>query len=503
MNTYQEILMTDLRSLIAELGTDGGQMSPSIYDTAQVLRFAPPPEGIHPALDWLKSQQQADGGWGEMGISLPRHIPTLAAILALQIYAKDWETREMIQDGLFFLQQNAHEWQPPLPEELPVGAELIIPTLLCEAGILGLDIDPLPYRALIELGKKKRAVINKIQPKAGTAPVFSWEAWGMQPDLDVIDGTGGVGHNPAATAYWIHLATDQEHLKDKVEAAYEYLEKSSASTGLDIPGVMPTAWPITRFEQAFVLHTLQMAGLLDEPILDDVLSTKINTLALSLQPLGLGFSDYFAPDGDDTLAAVAVLKGSGYAVPEKPMRFFQNGTHFVAYQGEMQPAPSVTARGLHALSMWNETMPTAEEFIIERQQRDGRWLGDKWNSSWYYTTYLSLFALSQHNGNGRYRYQNVGNTICKSQNHDGGWSTDGFSNFTETAYAMLALNMVNDSKFDNCMKGGYRWMLENYSPFAKKDILCWLNKQSYRADRIDRAFELSAMLTAGKRFSPT
>lgn len=501
MNTHQEILITDLRSLIAELGTNGGQMSASVYDTAQVLRYAPSSAGTQPALDWLKSQQQADGGWGEMGISLPRHIPTLAAILALQTTAQDWETREMIQDGLFFLQQNAHEWQPPLPEELPVGAELIIPMLLCEAEGLGLAIDMRPYHALVELGKRKRSVINKIQPKAGTAPVFSWEAWGAQPDPDVIDGTGGVGHNPAATAYWIHLAKGHEQLADKIIAARQYLEQASASTGLDIPGVMPTAWPITRFEQAFALHTLQMAGLLKEPALDDVISTKINTLALSLQPLGLGFSDHFAPDGDDTLAAVAVLKGSGYQVPEKPLRFFQNGTHFVAYQGEMQPAASVTARGLHALSMWNETMPTAEAFIMERQQHDGRWLGDKWNSSWFYTTYLSLFALSQHNGNGRSRYQTAGNIICKSQNHDGGWSSDGFSNFTETSYAMLALSLINDPQYHNCMNTGYRWMLENYSPFAKKNILCWLNKQSYRADRIDRAFELSAMIMASKQFN--
>ena len=499
MNTQQEILITDLRALVADLGKGGGQMSASVYDTAQVLRYAPP-EDKQPALDWLKSQQQVDGGWGEIGVSLPRHIPTLAAILTLHTYAQDWETRERIQDGLFFLQQNAHEWQPPLPEELPVGAELIIPQLLCEANDAGLEIDPIPYRALIELGKTKRTFIKRMQPKAGTAPVFSWEAWGTYPDVAVIDGTGGVGHNPAATAYWLHLAKDKKDLEKQFAAAQQYLHKASASTGVRIPGVMPTAWPITRFEQAFALHTLQMAGLLDEPMLKDIISTKIDALALSLQPLGLGFSDYFAPDGDDTLAAIAVLKGCGYQVPDKPMRFFQNGTHFVAYKGEMQPAPSVTARGLHALALWDESMPTAADFIIERQQSDGRWLGDKWNSSWFYTTYLSLFALTQHNGNGRSHYQAAGNTICRSQNHDGGWSTDGFSNFTETAYAMLALGLINDPNYDNCMRVGYQWMLENYSPFAKQNILCWLNKQSYRADRIDRAFELSAMLTASKRF---
>ena len=500
MNTQQEVLIADLRSLVANLGKDGGQMSASVYDTAQALRYAPP-EKPQPALDWLKSQQQDDGGWGEYGVSLPRHIPTLAAILALDAYAQDFDTRERIQEGLFFLQQNAFEWQPPLPEEMPVGAELIIPTLLCEAEGHNLDIDIMPYRALIELGQKKRAVIKRIQPQAGTAHVFSWEAWGTFGGPDIIDGTGGVGHNPAATAYWIHLAEGNPELKNKIAGARQYLEKASASTGIGIPGVLPTAWPITRFEQAFALHTLQMAGLLDEPALKDALSNQIQTLLHSLQPLGLGFSDHFAPDGDDTLAAIAILKGTGHEVPEAPMRFFQNGTHFVAYQGEMQPSASVTARGLHALSMWNETMPTAEAFIIERQQKDGRWLGDKWNTSWFYTTYLSLFALSQQNGNGRSHYQVAGNTIRKHQNYDGGWSTSGFSNLTETAYAMLTLELIDDPAYQNVLEAGYQWMLNNYSPFSRKTTACWLNKQSYRADRIDRSFELSAMYRASKRFS--
>lgn len=500
MNTHQEVLIADLRSLIANLGKDGGQMSASVYDTAQVLRYAPPKDP-QPALAWLKSQQQDDGGWGELSSSLPRHIPTLAAILALHAHSQDREMHERMQDGLFFLQQNAYDWLPPLPEEMPVGAELILPMLLCEAEGQGLEIDRAPYLALLELGKAKRAVINRIQPKAGTAPVFSWEAWGTNPDPQVIDGTGGVGHNPAATAYWIYLAEGEEPLQNKITAAKQYLEKASGSTGLDIPGVMPTAWPITRFEQAFALHTLQMAGLLDEPALQDSISTQIQSLALSLQPLGLGFSDYFAPDGDDTLAAIAILKGTGHDVPEAPLRFFQNGTHFVAYQGEMQPAASVTARGLHALSMSNETMPTAENFIVERQQKDGRWLGDKWNSSWFYTTYLSLFALSQHNGNGRYHYLSVGNALRKHQNHDGGWSTSGLSNFTETAYAMLTLELIDDPRYQNILQAGFHWMLDNYSPFAKKTTSCWLNKQSYRADRIDRSFELSAIYRATKRFS--
>ncbi|MBD2248543.1 hypothetical protein [Nostoc sp. FACHB-888] len=62
-------LFTELRSLIADLGKNGGLISPSVYDTAQVLRFYPPATGVEPALEWLLTQQQADGGWGNPRIS--------------------------------------------------------------------------------------------------------------------------------------------------------------------------------------------------------------------------------------------------------------------------------------------------------------------------------------------------------------------------------------------------------------------------------------------------
>lgn len=45
MDRITDILLTDLRHLIADLGKGGGMISPSIYDTAQVLRMAPPGRG--------------------------------------------------------------------------------------------------------------------------------------------------------------------------------------------------------------------------------------------------------------------------------------------------------------------------------------------------------------------------------------------------------------------------------------------------------------------------
>lgn len=497
MNTQQEILITDLRSLIAELGKGGGQISASVYDTAQALRYAPPDAGVEPALAWLKSQQQMDGGWGNMAAPLSRDVPTLAAILTLHTFGQDFETKEAVQTGMDFLWQSSYQWQPPLPEDLPVGVELILPQLLCEARDAGLNIDYQPYEALIKLGARKREIIRRIQPKAGTAPVFSWEAWGTEPETAVIDHTGGVGHSPAATAYWLKLAADREELSAERRRACEYLKKAAASTGLDIPGIVPTAWPIDRFEQVYVLHTLQMAGLLDYAPLREAVQVQTVSLANNLQPHGLGFSDYFEADGDDTLAAVAVLTEKGYEVDPGLVRRYQNSNHFLTYPFELQPSASVTARGLHVLNLWQDnSMPSAEAFLMARRTTEGYWSGDKWNTSWFYMTYLSSFVLSlSKTGTVNGELKEAANAILRHQNPDGGWSTIGLSNFPETAYSLLTLQLFPGEKYKTAVYTGYRWMLENYSPFATINVNCWLNKQDYRPNRVDRGFELAAMLS--------
>src|SRR5690606_41668810 len=58
-------------------------LSPSVYDTAQALRFCPPTQGAERTVAWLLEQQHNDGGWGNPAAPRTRDLPTLAAILAL------------------------------------------------------------------------------------------------------------------------------------------------------------------------------------------------------------------------------------------------------------------------------------------------------------------------------------------------------------------------------------------------------------------------------------
>ncbi|NNJ12663.1 hypothetical protein EKD04_020265 [Chloroflexales bacterium ZM16-3] len=496
MHALTEIILTDLRYLIADLGAAGGIMSPSIYDTAQVIRLAPPKEGIWPAVDWLLEQQHADGGWGDPAVPRARDLPTLATLLALRSSDSRQRTRDAIREGELFLRRQAIFWTGGIPDDLTAGAELLLPTLFEEAVKIGMKIDTVPYHDLIALGNRRRALIARYRPSIGTTPLHSWEAWGDQPDLDLVDPYGSIGHSPAATARWIHDSQGNPENDPARTAATSYLEQAAAASGVNIPGVVPTCWPIPRFEQAFGIHGVYLAGLIDHPGLAEVVQPQISDLARSITPAGIGLSDTFAPDGDDTAATIAVLHATGRPVDIQVLQQFANKDHFCAWHGELQPSLSVTAHAIHTLRLLGHDTTPYEHYIITRQCSDGRWPGDKWNGSWLYTTWRCVIAL--HAAGHTTPIRRAVSALLTYQHADGGWGST-TSNPEETAYATLMLrsliqaNIVQDDVRQSLQRGD-RWLQQQYRPFVPSTVACWLGKEPYRPQRVSRVIELTALL---------
>ncbi|EYF08696.1 hypothetical protein [Chondromyces apiculatus] len=497
MDHLLDSLTAELRCTIRDLRRGGGMMGPSIYDTAQVARLAPPPEGARPALTWLVAQQQPDGGWGDPLHGHARDVPTLAALLALGT-SPEAEHRAALRHGVAFLHAHARLWEGPQPEDMPTGVELLVPCLLDEARRMGIEVPHTSYATLIAMGRRRHAAIVARPLRAGTPICASWEALGLPPTTAVLDATGGVGHSPAATAAWLHATEGRDDLAAERANARGFLEQASASTGTGVPGVYPNNWPIDRFEQAFGLYALLLADLLRAAPLADVVSAQLSDLRGALGPSGLGFSDVFAPDGDDTACALALLHAGGLAADASVLSRFASGDHYCAWPGELQSAVSVTAHAAHALALLGTPDARAEAHVAAEQHPDGRWTGDKWNGSWLYTTAQALVALPGP-AHARVRSKAV-SLFLSEQRRDGGWGTYA-SSAEETAYGVLALRTLPPEEqgaeaVQRALAGAQRFLLDDYRPFTPSTQRIWLAKELYRPLRIARLFELAATYPA-------
>lgn len=499
-STLFDAILAEVRTLITTLDSDGGLITPSLYETAQVVRYFPPTRKAdeRDMVDWLLCQQQADGGWGDPAAPLYRTAPTVAAVLALHERGqRDQRYQAAIAAGIDAFCHQLTYWQPPLPNDIPVAAELIIPRLLDDAIRAGLPLPTTGLVALRQLGERRRQLISRMPCKAATPPVHAWETWGHRPDRSVIDDSGGVGHSPAATAWWLHMARQRHHLTPLRRHAVAYLAAASKATRCAWPGVVPSPWPLHRFELVFVLHTLRVAGLLQDPRLADVVQPHIQRLAATMDEHGVGFSEFFMPDGDDTAAAVSILATMGHSEFAVALRPFQHADHFRAFPFEMHHAPTVTARGASALAQcgfdnrpWLRTLATC-------QLPDGRWTGDKWNRSWLYATAVVLDAFTETDDPTPARAALC--AILAHQHTDGSWGSTAASSLQETAYAVLALNTLRQIGVwhvgaESSWRRAGSFLLANIKRRNHLPEPLWIDKELYTPVRVDCAFLLSALL---------
>ncbi len=495
----REMQLAELHSLVADLGKDGGVISPSIYDTAQVIRLYPPKEGVEPALQWLLDQQRADGGWGEPEAPYARDVPTLAAILALYTYPHYSQNRTALDAGLAFLEQQAPQWVEMPIDALPIATEMILPYLVEEANQLGLCINRKPYAILYQLRDRKCRYISAKPLQPSSPPTYSWEALGRNAYSITPDHSGGIGHSPAATAAWLRQAEQHADLSDTCSTARHYLEKAAAATGAGIPGVVPNVWPITGFELSYGLHTLLVTTLLLQPWLGNTIEVQVGRLSHIMQKGGgISFGEDFTPDVDDTGVAMATLRATAYPIDPTVILQFKHNDHFCTFHQELNPSILANAHAVYGLAQAEARCPGAEAFLLQRQCADGRWLSDKWHSSWIYTTVEAVLALLQ------FTYSTaVGRAVdalLAAQKNDGGWGSYTRSTGVETSYVITALMLLarQGSLHEhgrNGLRRGGQWLNEYCHVNRVPHERLWLGKELYTPYRVDRLYEISALLS--------
>ena len=488
-----------LAQVIGTLGQDGGLISPSVYDTAQLLRFQPPQEGVTPAITWLKAQQSADGGWGDPAVPLARDIPTLAAILALQQYSAEHNAYPHIAHGLAFLRNNAAEWLRAHIDLLPIAAEMILPRLLADAAAVGLVIDTAPYAELYALAAKKRAALTRVDITAGSAPTYSWEALDRPFDPSLIDGQGSIGHSPAATAYWLHQAANADACASStaVARARTYLAQAAASTQTGIPGVVPTVWPLESFDYLYALYACVQNGLHRDPAIAPLLGPAVAIIHELLNTHGgLGFSPDFIVDVDCTGVGVVGLAEFGHTSDPGVIMAFHRNDHFFTYAYELNPSTFSNAHAMFALNQLGIARPDTVDFVVQSELPEGGWRPDKWHSSWIYTSMEVCYALR---GPAFAPYfRRLVSRLLAAQHEDGAWYRGGIANLLDTSYAVMTLRLAAaDEVLDPAARARLQcaesWLLRHAQASMLDDEYLWMGKELYSPRRVDQAYVLSTL----------
>ncbi|WP_257445872.1 prenyltransferase/squalene oxidase repeat-containing protein [Archangium lipolyticum] len=357
--------------------------------------------------------------------------------------------------------------------------------------------------------------------------------------MDVMDGSGGIGHSPVATAVWLRALRelknrkllwrllDKQRFQRLEQSATDFLERSSKATLTSIPGAVPTVWPINRFEQTWALFGLYVMGLLKEGPVMEAARPQLDELRQVLNKnKGLGMSDHFVCDGDITATTVSLMVDTGRSHPLDRVILdrFMRGQHFITYDYELQPSVTTTAHATLAFALVGRDTSHLVGLLLGWQDPEGYWRGDKWHKSWLYTTAQVMIALAWAEkkrllrADGQDALRRGLKALLDAQHPGGGWGFTRVSTLAETAYAVQALYALKDLPlFDTvketvgkediktALRRAARWMTaqeaheadlrrasgEKYSIHKEK---YWIGKELYCPYRVDRVFELSALV---------
>ncbi|PPV06819.1 hypothetical protein XBLMG947_2242 [Xanthomonas bromi] len=500
MSALSERILSELCHLLAKT-RDGGAVGASVYDTARALRFHDDLADRHDAYAWLIAQQQVDGGWGSVDFPLFRHAPTWAAWLALQRAGAFPGAAEALQAATRFLERQPDPYARAVPDDAPIGAELILPLLSSEAAALSNGAAFPHHPALWPLRQARLARLAKVATLPSGHPLLhSWEAWGMAPASACPDEDGSIGISPAATAAWraqVLLQGDTQ----QAGRACAYLQAAAQATGSSIEGIVPNVWPINVFEPAWSLYTLQLAGLFTHPALAEAIRATVAPLETRMSARGLGPAWHFAADADDTAVVLSVLHLAGRAPAADALRQFESGALFVTFPGERNASVSTNIHALHALRLLGEPAGATRTYVETNRNPQGVWGNEKWHVSWLYPTAHAVAALSH--GYPQWRDERALAALLQAQREDGGWGAGCAPTLEETAYALFALHAMDRSeepagrrRIAQAVTRARAWMLARYVPHALPQTPLWIGKELYCPTLVVRVAELAGLWLA-------
>ncbi|MBN1875952.1 MAG: cyclase [Anaerolineae bacterium] len=486
MNLRQEI-----HNLLQNVGS--GNMSYTAYDTAWIARLREIGDPLSgPATEWLRANQLPDGSWGTQQpyYSHDRVICTLAAINAFARHGRrqDHERLRKAESAL----NTAIKGLDADSAGETVGFELIVPTLLYEAQILGalhhqedqILTRLMPYRSA-KLAAMGHHLISRFVTLAHSAEMAGFDNVQQLLDAENLqEVNGSVGLSPAATAYFAL------YVRRGDPAALEYLHAVAPQ------GIAPDAAPLNIFERSWVLWNLALTGMLTDD-LKTLCDPHLDFLEAVWKPgHGVGFADCYTPtDSDDTSLTYETLIRLGRSVDLEAVLHYGHIYHYRCF--DLESTPSISAN-IHVLGALRQAAlpkehPSVQKVIkfLSSTQIDHSFWFDKWHVSPYYATTQAVIACA---GYANELVTNAVDWLLTTQKDDGSWGYYSYmSTAEETAYCLQALMLWKQHGHqipNKTLTQGKIWLLEHIDlPYPA----LWIDKCLYCPELIVRSAILSAL----------
>ncbi|XP_026450814.1 ent-copalyl diphosphate synthase, chloroplastic-like [Papaver somniferum] len=322
-----------IKSRLSEM--NDGEINISAYDTAWVALvediYGSGSPQFPTCLQWIIKNQLSDGSWGDQHIfsAHDRIISTLACVIAL----KAWSTcGYMREKGLLFIQQNMCKLEDANTVHMPVGFEVVFPSLIDIARSLDIDFPDEDSPALKDIYAKRKLKLMRIPKEVmhtvPTTLLHSLEGmanldWEKLLKLQCVDGS--FLFSPASTAFAL--------MQTKNEKCLDYLQKAVKRFN----GGVPNVYPVDMFERIWVVDRLDRLGI--SRYFQTEIRDCVDYVERYWTEHGVCWSrNSKVADIDDTALGFRILRLHGRDVSCDVFRHFKKGDDFYCFHGQSTSA---------------------------------------------------------------------------------------------------------------------------------------------------------------------
>nr|UNZ93495.1 ent-copalyl diphosphate synthase [Sesamum indicum] len=356
-----------IRSMLRSM--DDGEISVSPYDTAWVALLEDIGGGGVPqfpsSIHWISNNQHDDGSWGDRDTftAHDRIINTLACVVAL----KSWKLHpDKTDKGISFIRENIHKLEDENEEQMPIGFEVALPSLIEIAKSLGIHIpnhSPALQRIHARRDLKLRRIPWDTLHRVPTTLLHSLEGMpglDWQKLLNLQSADGSFLFSPSSTALALQQTKNENCLKYLADIVQKF------------NGGVPNVYPVDLFERLWAVDRLQRLGI--SRYFQHEIDECIDYVHRYWTNKGICWArNSKVQDIDDTAMGFRLLRLHGYDVSTDVFKHFENSGEFFCFVGQTDQAVT----GIYNLYRASQVMFPGEDILADARKFSTKFLQEK------------------------------------------------------------------------------------------------------------------------------